>query len=117
MMRARNQPQERRDSTRKPVLWSGRFGVNGQPEWEWSACGVDDVSHGGARITIDSARGIRVGDLIAIAVERLGDTSVGIRVHGKIRHLVARGEVVDVGVELEFTTPQERRIAETLFAT
>jgi len=115
MTRSSRDSRERRASARKPVAWRGRFGVNGRPEWEWSECAVEDVSHSGARLTIGDARGVRVGDSIAIAVERLGDTSVGIRLHGSIRHVVTLGESVDVGVELVFATPQERRIAETLF--
>jgi hypothetical protein len=74
-----------------------------------------DVSNGGARLTVASDFELRVGDDIGIAVERLGTTAVGIRLHGRVRYCEARDNRVDVGVELVFHTPQEQRIAEMLF--
>ena len=115
-MQMRRRPRERRASARKPVTWAGRCGTNSRPEWEWRPCTVEDVSHGGARLTTDNAVDVRVGNLIGISVERLGDTTVGIKLRGQVRHVVAQGTGFSVGVKLDFASPQERRIAEMLFA-
>jgi len=53
-----------------------------------------------------------------MAVERLGTTVVGIRLHGHIRYCEQRdGSLdLDLGVALDFRTPQEQQIAQSLFA-
>jgi hypothetical protein len=113
--------KERRHGPRNSVTWEGRYGRLGQPEWEWQPCTVDNVSSGGAQLTTLLPCALRTGDRIGVAVERLGSTPVGITLCGKVAHLtrVTDGDAQDdcaIGVAIDFTTPQEQRIAESLFS-
>jgi len=109
-------PRERRQAARKLVTWTGRFGLNGAPEWDWRDCSIEDISQGGARVIAPADAAAHAGDAIAMAVERLGTTVVGIRLHGHIRYCEQRDGSLDLGVALNFRTPQERQLAQTLFA-
>jgi hypothetical protein len=107
------------------VTWVGRYGRVGQPAWEWQPCAVEDVSGGGARLSTLQRCTLRAGDPILISLERLGSTSVGITLRGQVAHVTsgaredtdpAPSDGCTIGVALDFTTPQERRIAESLFS-
>lgn len=109
--------KDQRSSPRRPVRWVGHYGTPGTPEATWSACAIEDISAHGAGTVVVGGREVQVGDAIVIDLERIGATAVGIRVRGVVRHVDQRDSegVMVFGVELEFTTPQERRAAEMLF--
>ena len=111
----RDRGKERRTHDRKPVAWEGRFGLNREPEWNWQACEIRDISAGGALITAPADTPVRVNDNVSIAVERLGATSVGVRLHGRVRDRRCTDRGVDIGVELTFDSLLDRRTAEMLF--
>ncbi|MFN8028441.1 MAG: PilZ domain-containing protein [Acidimicrobiia bacterium] len=122
-MRLRRTPKERRDAPRTPVAWEGRYGRSGQPEWEWLPCSVHDVSGGGARIVAPAPTAVRAGDGVTLSVDRLGSTWVGITLHGRVAHVTTAEPASDddatalsVGIALDFTSPQDRRVAASLFA-
>ena len=81
-------------------------------------CTVEDVSRHGARLVLYGGLGVRVGQVVAIDVERIGPTPVGFRVRGIARHVSPRDESggLRIGVQLALDAPHERRIAESLFA-
>jgi hypothetical protein len=113
----RRATKERRDSERVDVVWTGRCGPGRTPEWEWSECALVDNSAHGVRLLVAPTTRYRVGADVAIAVERLGDTSVGLRLHGRVRHVRTDDDGTHVGVDLTFATPQEQRTAEMLFGS
>ncbi len=107
--------KERRDSERVDVVWTGRCGPARAPEWEWTECALVDTSANGARLVVPPTTCYRVGTDVAVAVERLGETTVGLRLNGRVRHVRTDDDGTHVGIELTFTSPQQQRTAEMLF--
>ena len=107
--------KERRGSSRVDVVWTGRCGLSRTPEWEWTECALVDTSAHGVQLVVPPTARYRIGADVAIAVERLGETSVGLRLHGRVRHVQTDDESTHLGVDLTFATPHEQRTAEMLF--
>jgi len=99
------------------VHWIGHYGTLGTPESSWSPCVIDNISAEGAGTVVQGGRAVDVGQQIAIDIERIGVTPVGLRVNGVVRH-VSEQEPDDVvfGVELRFSTREELATARQLFA-
>jgi hypothetical protein len=99
------------------VRWIGHYGAPGTPDSTWTACTIENISSRGAGTVVHGGGPVEVGDPVVIDVERIGDTTVGLRVRGVVRHVGEANDdgVVPFGVALEFTTAQERRTAEMLF--
>jgi transcriptional regulator with XRE-family HTH domain len=106
---------EQRRAVRKPVTWSGRFGTEGQPEWAWRGCTIRDISDGGAQLTVQPDEVLREGDVVVFVVERMGSTPVSVNLQGRVRRCTPRHGALDVGVELAYSTLQQRHFAESLF--
>ena len=81
-------------------------------------CTIEEISRRGAGLVLYGGLDVRVGQSVAIDVERIGPTAVGFRVTGVVRHVGARDELggLRIGVQLSLDAPHEQRIAETLFA-
>jgi hypothetical protein len=110
--------RERRRSGRKPTRWVGHYAIGTEPITATAPCTIEEISRHGARLVLYGGLDLRVGQSVAIDVERIGTTPVGFRVPGVVRHVSARDERggLRIGVQLALDAPHEKRIAETLFA-
>ena len=110
--------RERRRSGRKPTQWVGHYAIGTEQITTTAPCTIEGISRRGVGLVLYGGLDVRVGQTVAIDVERIGPTAVGFRVTGVVRHVGARDEVggLRIGVQLSLDAPHEQQIAETLFA-
>jgi hypothetical protein len=108
--------KERRRDERREVSWIGRCGTDGAGS---HACSVTDISREGIAVVILESAVVHVGDQVSMDIERIGQTTVRLHLHGTARDVMRRNAdgALRVGVQLVFDTPQDEHTARTLFGT
>jgi hypothetical protein len=95
----------------------GHYAIGAEQIRTTAPCTIDEISRHGAQLVLYGGLDLRVGQSVAIDVERIGPTPVGFRVTGVVRHVSERDETggLRIGVQLALDAPHAQRIADTLF--
>ena len=97
--------------------WIGHYAAHGSSEARWFPCTVEDISARGAGIVIYGGQALDVGSSVVIELERIGTTTVSLRVRGVARHVGNCDPEggMHIGIALHFENPVELRTASMLF--
>jgi PilZ domain len=89
---------QRRSSPRYPADWSARY--RGDPNAEWRACRIIDLSEHGAAVELRLAPGTSVEPRLQIEISSLVRDEAGVVLWGDIRHQTPTGsDRLLVGIE------------------